>query len=262
MRPLARLRADLATGKNLEIYLTAAIALVVGVLGVFDLVDAKVVGAATLATLALVAVNALGPRHQVADLEKRVAELSRLLEAGMPGGDFLSGDTKEFDARISRSLDLRFAGVTLNRTMRSYVNDLHKALERGASVKVLLIDPAGPVPEEAARRSTIPDQPDVFEHRVRSTLYLLRDLPVRERLEVRLLPFVPAFMMFALDAGDEDGLVHVELGGHRSPGPTPGFTLSNRRDHQWCRYFVAEFDRLWEVAREVTDTDWYPARHP
>ncbi|GAA2205812.1 hypothetical protein GCM10009850_012700 [Nonomuraea monospora] len=260
MRPLARLRADLATGKNLEIYLTASIALAVGVLGVFDLVNTKVVGAATLATLALVAVNALGPRHQVAELEKQVA---RLVEAGgQAGGDFLSGDTTGFDARVAHALELRFVGVTLNRTVRSYVNDLRKALERGASVKVLVIDPAGPVPEEAARRSTIPDQPEVFEHRARSTLYLLRDLPARDRLEVRLLPFVPAFMMFAADPGDDDGLVHVELGGHRSPGPTPGFTLSNRREHAWCQYFVAEFDRLWEVARDVTDADWYPARHP
>ncbi|MEV1172365.1 hypothetical protein [Nonomuraea sp. NPDC049784] len=60
MAPLKRLRADLSTGKNLEICLTALIALVVGVLGVFDIVDTKVVGAATPATLALVTVNALG----------------------------------------------------------------------------------------------------------------------------------------------------------------------------------------------------------
>ncbi|AQZ65766.1 unnamed protein product [[Actinomadura] parvosata subsp. kistnae] len=259
MRPWARLRADLGAGKNLEIYLTAAIALVVGVLGVFDLVDTKVVGAATLATLALVAVNALGPRHQVAGLAKQVAELVR---TGMPGEDFLAGGMKRFDERVAHAHDLRFAGVTLNRTMRSYVNDLRKALERGASVKVLLIDPTGSVPEEAARRSTIPDQPDVFEHRARATLYLLRDLPAREGLEVRLLPFAPAFMVFLLDPGDDDGLVHVSMSSHRSPGPAPGFTLSTRRDHVWCPYFTAEFDRLWEVARDVTDADWYPARHP
>ncbi|NJP97180.1 hypothetical protein HCN51_48490 [Nonomuraea sp. FMUSA5-5] len=263
MRPWARLRADLGAGKNLEIYLTAAIALVVGVLGVFDIVDTKVVGAATLATLALVAVNALGPRHQVAELEKRVAELGRLMQ-GMPGEDFLTfdSDTRRFDERVAHARDLRFAGVTLNRTVRSYLNDLRKALERGASVKVLVIDPTGSVPEEAARRSTIPDQPEVFEHRARGTLYLLRDLPSRERLEVRLLPFVPTFMVFLLDPGDDDGLVHVSMSSHRSPGPAPGFTLSTRREHAWCQYFMAEFDRLWEVARDVTDADWYPARHP
>ncbi|MGR6922734.1 hypothetical protein ACU635_51490 [[Actinomadura] parvosata] len=262
MRPWARLRADLGAGKNLEIYLTAAIALVVGVLGVFDVVDTKVVGAATLATLALVAVNALGPRHQVAGLEQQVAELARRVEAGLPGGDFLTDEPKGLGARIGRAHDTRLAGVTLNRTVRSYAADLRRALERGARVKVLVIDPTGPVPEEAARRFTIPDQPDVFEHRVRSTLYVLRDLPAKERLEVRLLPFVPAYTLFMLDPEDDDGLVHVELGSHRSPTPLPGFTLSTQRDHVWCRYFAVEFDRLWGLARDVTDADWYPARHP
>ncbi|MEV0386931.1 hypothetical protein [Nonomuraea sp. NPDC050643] len=260
MRLLERLRADLSTGKNLEIYLTACIALVVGVLGVFDRVEPKVVGAATLATLALVAVNALGPRHQVAALERQVAELNRLLESKLAGDGFLSSDNKDLKERVLRANDIRFAGVTLSRTIRAYVDDLQRSLERGATVKILVIDPTGTVPEEAARRSTIPDQPDVFEHRVRSTLYVLRDMHTKERLEVRLLPFLPAFGMLMLDAGDDDGVIHVELGTHRSPGRDPGFTLNGRRDHHWCRHFRAEFDRLWEVAREVTDADWYPAQ--
>jgi hypothetical protein len=258
MRPLQRLRADFSSGKNLEIYLTAAIALVVGVLGVFSIVKPEIVGAATLATLALVAVNALGPRHQVADLESRVADLNRLVEAKLAGDGFLSDERKDLKQRVVRAADIRFAGVTLSRTMRAYVDDLQKSLERGASVQILVIDPTGSVPEEAARRSTIPDQPDVFEHRVRSTLYVLRDLHPKERLEVRLLPFLPAFGLLMLDPDDDDGVVHVELGTHRSPGRDPGFTLTAGRDHHWCRHFKAEFDRMWEVSREATEDDWRP----
>lgn len=47
MGPLKRLRTDLSTGRNLEIYLTALIAPAVGVLGVFSVVNAQVVAAAT-----------------------------------------------------------------------------------------------------------------------------------------------------------------------------------------------------------------------
>ncbi|TDD20640.1 hypothetical protein [Nonomuraea diastatica] len=72
MGRLKRSRTDLSTGRNLEIYLTALIALAVGVLGVFSVDNAQ----------------------------------------------------------------------------------------------VLLIDPQGTVPEEAARRSTIPGRSEVFEHRV------------------------------------------------------------------------------------------------
>ncbi|MGN9838061.1 hypothetical protein ACTMTI_08055 [Nonomuraea sp. H19] len=256
MRPLKRLRADLSTGKNLEIYLTALIALVVGVLGVFSVVKPEVVSAATLATLALVAVNALGPRHQVADLESRVADLNRLVEAKLAGDPFLTTVRKGLDERVARADDIRFAGVTLSRTVRAHVDDLRKSLGRGASVKVLLIDPKGTVPEEAARRSTIPDHSDVFEHRVMSTIYLLRDL--EGSIEVRFLPFVPAFGVILLDPDDDDGVVHVELGMHSATGRDPVFTLTPRRDHYWYEHFKTEFDRMWEVSREATEADWYP----
>ncbi|MEV4175360.1 hypothetical protein [Nonomuraea sp. NPDC049709] len=260
MRLLERLRADLGTGKNLEIYVTALIALVVGVLGVFDKVDTKVVGAATLATLALVAVNALGPRHQVAELDARVAELSRLVETKLAGDGFLSNERADLRERIARADDIRFTGVTLGRTIRAYVDDLRKSLERGASVKVLVIDPAGTAPAEAARICLIPDQSEVFEHRVRSTLYMLRDLHTEERLEVRLLPFLPGFGMLMLDPADDDGVIQIEMGTHHSPTRNPGFTLDGRRDRDWCRHFIGEFDGLWEAAREVTDADWYPTQ--
>ncbi|TMR93888.1 hypothetical protein [Nonomuraea basaltis] len=258
MGPLQRLRADFSTGKNLEIYLTALIALAVGVLGVFGTVDSKVVGAATLATLALVAVNALGPRHQVADLESRVAALNRLVEERLAGEAFLTTVKKGLDERVARADDIRFAGVTLSRTVRAHVDDLRKSLGRGASVKVLLIDPNGTVPEEAARRSTIPGHSDVFEHRVKSTIYFLRDL--EGSIEVRFLPFVPAFGLVLLDAGDDDGVIHVELGTHRSAGRDPVFTVTPGRDHFWFEHFKAEFDRMWEVGREPTEADWYPDR--
>lgn len=256
MRPLQRLRADFSSGKNLEIYLTAAIALVVGVLGVFSIVKPEIVGAATLATLALVAVNALGPRHQVADLESRVADLNRLVEAKLAGDSFLTTERKGLDERVARAGDIRFAGVTLSRTVRAHVDDLRKALGRGASVRVLLIDPKGTVPEEAARRSTISDHSDVFEHRVTSTIYLLQDL--KEAIEVRFMPFVPAFGLVLLDADDDDGVIHVELGTHSAAGRDPVFTLTPRRDHFWFEHFKAEFDRMWEVSREATEDDWRP----
>lgn len=255
MRLLDRLRADLSTGKNLEIYLTALIALAVGVLGVVDAVGSQVVGAATLATLALIAVNALGPRHQVADLETQVVQLNRLVQEKISGqvaaDDFLVTDRRELDAQIARANDIRLVGVTLSRTIRNHVGDLEHRLLRGASVKVLLIAPDGTATQEAARRSTIPDHPEVFENRVKATLDLLRhlaDVPGGS-LEVRFMSFVPAFGLALIDPEGDDGIIHVELGTHRSPGPDPVFTLSARRDHRWYQHFHAEFDRMWEVSR-------------
>lgn len=62
---LRRIRDDLNRGHNLELYVTASLALGAGALGVFDIVDARVVGAATLAVLALLAVSGIASRHQL-----------------------------------------------------------------------------------------------------------------------------------------------------------------------------------------------------
>src|SRR5207253_205433 len=87
--PLARVRADLSRGENLELYLTAASALVVGVLGIFDVVGGKAVGAATLAILALLAVSSLGSRHQLDDMRRAVTALADNATAQVPADRYL-----------------------------------------------------------------------------------------------------------------------------------------------------------------------------
>ena len=257
MNPLRRLRADIAKGRNLEVYLTVFVALVVAVLGVFSIVRTEVVAAATLATLALIALTALGPKRQVSRLELEIAELNRLLAAKLAGDAFLTSVKQGLDEQISRADDIRFVGVTLSRTIRSHVESLSVALARGASVRVLIIDLKGTVPEEAARRSTIPNHAEVFEHRTRGTIYVLRELP---GVELRFLPFLPAFGLVLLDDDTDVGVIHIELGTHRSAGRDPIFTLTPQRDRLWYEHFKAEFNRMWEVSREAedTDTDWKP----
>lgn len=255
MNPLQRLRADVVEGKNLEIYLTVFVALAIAVLGVFSIVRTEVVAAATLATLALVAVTALGPKRQVARLELKVADLSRLVEAKLAGDAFLTSVKHGLDERISRADDIRIVGVTLSRTVRSHVETLSADLARGASVRVLIIDPASSVPAEAARRSTVPDYAEVFEHRVKSAILVLGALP---GVELRFLPFLPAFGLVLLDPDVDVGVIHVELGTHRSAGRDPVFTLTPQRDRFWYEHFKAEFERMWEVGREAEDADWNP----
>ncbi|MFD1116953.1 hypothetical protein [Sphaerisporangium aureirubrum] len=266
MRLVERLRGDLAGGRNIEIYVTASIAAVVGVLGVFDLVGPKVVGAATLATLGLLAVNALGPRHQVAGLEARVSALTRLVQeriAGEVSADaFLATDKKDLEREIGGADDIRIAGVTLSRTVRTHIGDLQRRLMSGATVRVAIIDPATSTPHEAARRSTIPDDPQIYEHRLKPTIDLLRHLAATPsstgRLEVRFMPFVPAFGLTLIDPDTEEGRIHVDLYSHRSPGPDPVFTLAARRDRRWYEHFHAEWERLWEVSRPPAPGDGFP----
>ncbi len=267
VKPFDRLRADLAAGRNLEIYVTALIALGVGILGVVDAVDIRVVSAATLATLALLAVTALGPRQQADELKEQVGRLNRLVQekiAGTVAADaFLATTRAGLEEQITHAHDIRLSGVTLSRTIRNLVGELEDRLLQGASVKILLIDSEPDVLDQAARRSTIPDHPEVFGHRVRATMDMLRHLATLPNatgsLEVRLTPFVPAFGVVLIDPDTAGGVLHVELGTHSSARPDPVFTLTAQRDPRWFRHFNGEFDRMWEASRPATAEDGFPA---
>jgi len=80
------------------------------------------------------------------------------------------------------------------------------------------------------------------------------------RIEVRLLPYVPAFGMYLIDPTLPDGRAYVELYQHRSLEPNPCFSLRPDRDGRWYPFFVKQFDTLWDSARPVQLTELSPGR--
>jgi hypothetical protein len=267
VRPWTRLRADLANGKNLDLYVTVVIALTIGLLGVFNVVNAEIIAAATLATLALVTIGSLGTRRQVATLETAAGDLAALLrQSGSAGSadQYLSPSTSGLDVELRGATDIRLVGVSLSRTIRNHVDELERRLGRGAHIRIALIEPGSEAVREAARRSTIPDSPEIFENRLRPTVDLLRQLAGAAgptgRLEVRFLRFVPAFGLTMVDPDEDDGLIHVDIYAHRSAGPEPVLRLTPHRDPRWYRHFLHEFDRIWSHGRPAAQTEGFPPR--
>ncbi|MEU9120061.1 hypothetical protein AB0C96_09395 [Streptomyces sp. NPDC048506] len=81
MRLLQRVRDDLSTGENPEIYVTALLSLTLAVLGAFSVASGEVLSAATLTMFALLAGSLLGGWQQVAEFaaqiwERALAEVS------------------------------------------------------------------------------------------------------------------------------------------------------------------------------------------
>jgi Domain of unknown function (DUF5919) len=256
VRPWARLRADLASGRNLDLYATLVVALSISVLGVFSVVDAEVVAAATLATLALVAVGSLGTRRQVASMEAATHDLGfqlRHLGGVVSADEFLSPSTSGLDVDLRGATDIRLVGVSLSRTIRNNIDDLEQRLAKGAHIRIALIEPGSEAVREAARRSTIPDAPEIFENRLRPTVDMLRQLAAGPQangtLEVRFLTFVPVFGLTMVDPDEPDGLIQVDIYAHRSAGPEPVLRLSPQRDPRWYRHFLHEFERIWTHGR-------------
>jgi hypothetical protein len=259
MRILSRIRAELSTGENLELYITVLLALTLAVLGIFDVVGDKTLVAATLATLGLLAIGTLASRRRVEDL----SELVRAQGAGgVSAEDFFTKDKPGLREQVRLARDVRILGVTLSRTIRNVIDELQHCVRDGAVVKVALIDPRTGAPAEAAARSTISGQPGVFENRLRPTIDLLVELArtpgATGRVEVRFLPFVPAFGVVQLDAQRANGRIYVDVYSHKSAGGDAVFSLLPHRDGEWYPHFEAEFERVWEAGRPADASDGFP----
>jgi hypothetical protein len=242
------------TGGELEAYLVSGTALVVGALGLLNVTSPDIVAAATLAVLGVITFDLLTGRRRLRRIENTLRTVAgglradgpesvdRLLTAAVPGAA----------AGLTGARDIRLVGVTLNRTIRSHLDELRQQLAAGATVRVALIDPTSAAPEEAARRNGLTDVDgggDVFVHRIRPTLdlldYLAAQTAGRGRLEVRLLRFVPAFGMMLVDPEGPAGRISIDIYSHRPDGREATVTLRADRDPVWYRHFAREFDRVW-----------------
>lgn len=260
MRFLRRVREDLSAGENLELYVTALLSLTLAVLGALDVADGEVLSAAILATLALLAGSLLGSRRQVADL---AAQMRARSQGEVSAQDFFSTDKPDVVQQVHGARDIRIVGVTLARTLRNLIDELEHRAVAGALVKVALIDPDTTAPAEAARRSTMPDRPEVYQNRLRPSIDLLRDLVekpgVDGRVEVRFLPFVPAFGLVLLDPQRSHGITYVDVYSHSSASGDAVFTLRPGRDGHWYEHFHGEFERVWAPGRPADSSDGFPA---
>jgi hypothetical protein len=151
--------------------------------------------------------------------------------------------------------------VTLSRTLRDLVDELQRRARAGAVVRGALIDPAGSAPEEAARRSTIPDRAEMYRNRLRSSVDLLRELAetpgAQGQVEVRLVDFVPAFGLILLDPLRPGGRIYVDIYSHSSASGDAVFTVLPHRDVEWFRHFQTEFDSVWVHGRPAEASDGF-----
>jgi hypothetical protein len=257
--PLRRAWADLTVGHNLEIYVTVLLSGVIGVFSVFDVVNTRALAAATLGTLGLLAASTLAARHQLSDLRDSMGTLTgavnQAVHADLPADRFLAVKAPALDDDLRAADDIRLVGVTLSRTVRDLVGVLDRRLRTGAVLRIVVIDPDSSAPVEAVARTLGVTSPEFYRPRVASTMDILSALATLPgtagRIEVRLLPFVPTFGMYLIDPSSAQGRIYVELYQHRSLEPNPCFALHADRDARWYRFFVQQFDILWDSARPV-----------
>jgi hypothetical protein len=250
---LRRVGDDLRAGRNVELYLTVTLSLCIAVLSIFAIVDIRVVGAATLAVLALLAASGLTTRYHSALLRAHLDQITADLSGDVPADRFLKARMPTLDREFAAATDIRLVGVTLARTVRDLLPVLDRRLRHGATVRVLVIDADSPAQQQALARSLGADRPDLYRHRIASTIDLLGVLataaPQQSQLQLRVLPYVPAFGMCLVDPGQPHGRIHVEIYQHHTIEQEPSFSLNTHRDGPWYEHFLNQFEVLWASGR-------------
>lgn len=261
MRWLRKLGADLSEGRNLEVYLTILVALVLFVLDVLGVVQPEAIAAGTLATLALLAYSTINNREQVDLARDETQKLTQLLEDRVLGSvraeDFFTNSRPNHNGELSSAHTIKMVGVTLSRTVRDYLGCFQQRLSEGATIQLITIDPESEATKQAALRSYQVAEPSFYPDRLKPTMDLLRVLVALPSLtgsfSLRLIPFAPSFGMVMIDPEQQNGKIYVEIYQHHSFDPNPTFVLERERDAYWYDFFKQQFELLSRSARAAEE---------
>ncbi|WP_432945274.1 hypothetical protein ACQPXM_05115 [Kribbella sp. CA-253562] len=121
----------LLTDDNFDLWLLTAAAGVFTVLGIVDVASMSVLSSAILALLAALAVAQIRSRRLVAEIADRTEPADVLLR------DF----PEDLVRRRAEADDVLLIGIAMARTVQGARDDFHRALTRGARIRVLVVDP-------------------------------------------------------------------------------------------------------------------------
>lgn len=223
---------------------------------------------AILGVLALLATSEIVERYRrLNSIEKAVNRSLSFLESRFtdrPSAIAFFQKPPSLDHYVQNANQIDLCGVTLTSTVNKQFGNLRERLQAGAKIRILVVDPDSAALKMSAERSTSPDDTDYYRVRLDATLreiaYLFKRLkefkaiqgnsPKAGNLYVRLLSYAPSFGIISFDAHQDNGIVFIEVYphkfGHKSP---PTFDLMSKRDGNWYRHFVDQFDEMWNAAK-------------
>ncbi|GAA0959136.1 hypothetical protein GCM10009554_72370 [Kribbella koreensis] len=237
VRALLRAAHRALTDDNVDLWLLTAAAAVFTVLGIVDVADMNVLSAAILALLAALAFAQIKSRRLVAQLAKN--------RPGA-GGVLLHNYPEDLVRRRAEADDVLLIGVSMARTIQGRRDDFHNALTRGASLRVLLVDPTdeGLVGQAALLRPAGPAA--LMAQRIRSTLEELVELKASTngRLEIRVAQFIPPIGVNLLRHARSASITvqFPELRPVSGPGPVLHL---EQADGGWFSFYEQQAERLW-----------------
>lgn len=256
MQFFKRLWQDIVRGENIDLYIAVIIALGLAVLNLLGIAPPSTLAPITLAVLGLLAISTLGSRHQV---EKLLEKLSQTADSF-----FLEEHPQGYKEDVLASAELWFIGVSLDRTIRNNHSVLERKLQKGDSIKVLLVHPEGAASEIAASRMQFKTEADAVRQLIHSSLNYLSQLKqvAPSKLEIRTIQDPLTFGGVVINPNSASGVLYLAHHPHKNTGRShPKFVL-RARDGYWYDFFKLEIQTLWEAGVEWKEHSQTLANNP
>jgi len=250
LRTLRRIGSDIASGKNLDAYVTAIVAIVLAVFGIIDdAISDDLKLAAILAALALLVFKTTEPEKGAVDLD------SILLDRQSFGAfrDFIRG---------GRSLWI-YAPSAVN-VLRNAPEIKQEILDKGGQLRVLLQDPEGAAGLDILHRQLDKlfslDLDDDIKASLR-TLKNMRSWNTPGKVEYGLLPYSPGFSLVVVDPDGRDGRLIVEFYGYQTEliSERMHIQITRQQSQYWFEYWARQFDNMWQSARQSEGQEQSPS---
>jgi hypothetical protein len=165
---------------------------------------------------------------------------------------------------ILNSKQIDICGVALTVFVDKGLGALRKAIQSGAKIRIMLIEKSDYTYNAAALRSET-GKTSYYEKKHASTFdnldYLHKytaSLTNKEKgsIEVGLLKYPPSFgieIFQNLDNNPNSGKLKIEIYAHHTGWDKPPiFMLDKISDDEWFKYFVNQFEVMWERSEKYT----------
>jgi hypothetical protein len=250
---LRQITTEIRAGKNIDLYITIVVCLMLTILDVVGVTDFSVLSAGILLALTLIAYGSLTNRHIQEQLRHSVETLSRRF--GHPSSDeffnleYLPTD-KLLEQDIQQAGDIFICGLMQFRTLLAHFSSFETALRSNKRLRFLLVDPEDLCAiEMTTRRAHVAKNANEAKRFTYDTLDQLKRLKrsVPEGcLEVKLMAYCPPYTLMLFDPDYDGGHMYVYLHPFQTPSRTrPGFGLKAEKDKTWFKYFYEQFEKIW-----------------
>ena len=245
--------SDIIEGKNIELYLIIALAIIVLLADVFGVNTDSAILEIVLATLAILVYSMIDSRRANENVRLEIKKLDENFQKfqNLSNVTFIQTFPETLKTHMETAEELWLVGITFSRTIKTYYPIFEKKLRQGHIINILLVDPESPSVEVVANRIYKPTGVKQKQEEILNSLQDLCNLAKIEsgQLNIRTISDPLKYGGRLMNPDSPSGTVYIEQYAHKQQDHYPRFVLESK-DGYWYDFYVKEIKALWNDGKD------------